>query len=83
MSLMEKYSMYYTKAIAKQYQSNIKAISTHEFVFKNESRNARTKKKNCYMMLGNVNVLHQYNEKNLLLRVQYTIASNAFRQKTL
>ena len=33
MNLIEKYSksMYYTKAIAKQYQSNIKAISTHKF----------------------------------------------------
>ena len=34
-----------------------------------------TKKKNCYMMLGSVNVLHQYNKKNLVLRVQYTIAT--------
>ena len=36
--------MYYTKAIAKQYQSNIKAISTHEFLFKNESRNNMNEK---------------------------------------
>ena len=81
MSLIEKYSksMYYTKAIAKQYQSNINP----RISFKNESRNARTKKKNCYIILGNVNVLHQYNEKNLLLRVQYTIASNALRQRAL
>ena len=35
------------------------------------------------MMLGNVNVLHQYNKKNLLLRVQYTIASNALRLRAL
>ena len=34
MNLIEKYSMYYTKAIAKQYQSNIKAVLTHEFCSK-------------------------------------------------
>ena len=50
-------------------------------MFKNESRNARTKKKNCYIILGNVNVLHQYNEKNLLLRVQYTIATLCGRER--
>ena len=37
MNLIEKYSLHYTKAIAKQYESNIKAISTPEFV-QNEPR---------------------------------------------
>ena len=86
MNLIEKYfkSMQYTKVIAKQYQSNIKAISTHEFVFKNESRNnMNEKEKLLYHTRKCQLVLHQYNEKNFLLRVQYTIASNALRQRTL
>jgi len=54
--------LYHIKAIPKQYQVDINPQICLKIF-----RNTKTKKKNSYATLGNVNVLPQYNKNILLL----------------